>query len=146
MRRPSLPTGSRRWILAAGGVVVALIVAFTVASSFYIDLLWFRELQFTSVFWTTLRTKILLGLVFGLLFFALLYANLLIVRRSSPSGPPLRIVSPEQEALDRLRRLADPYLRWVVPAACAVLALLVGINTASQWSTYLLWRNGQGES
>ncbi|MEZ5409470.1 MAG: UPF0182 family protein [Acidimicrobiales bacterium] len=146
MRRPSLPTGSRRWILAAAAIVVVLIVAFTVASSFYIDLLWFRELRFTSVFWTTLRTKVLLGLVFGLLFFALLYANLLIVRRSSPSGPPLRIVSPEQEALDRLRRLADPYLRWVVPAACAVLALLVGINTSSQWSTYLLWRNGQGET
>lgn len=146
MRRPSLPTGSRRWILAAAAVVVVLIVAFSVASSFYIDLLWFRELKFTSVFWTTLRTKILLGLVFGLLFFALLYANLLIVRRSSPSGPPLRIVSPEQEALDRLRRMVDPYLRWVVPTACAVLALLVGINTSSQWSTYLLWRNGQGES
>lgn len=146
MRRPSLPTGSRRWIIAAAAVVVVLIVAFSVASSFYIDLLWFRELSFTSVFWTTLRTKVLLGLVFGLLFFALLYANLLIVRRTSPAGPPLRIVSPEQEALDRLRRLAEPYLRWVVPAACALLALLVGINTSSQWSTYLLWRNGQGET
>jgi len=146
MRRPSLPTGSRRWILAAAAVVVVLIVTFTVASSFYIDLLWFRELSFTSVFWTTLRTKVLLGLVFGLLFFALLYANLLIVRRSTPARPPLRVVSPEQEALDRLRRTAEPYLRWVVPAACAALALLVGINTSSQWSTYLLWRNGQGQS
>jgi uncharacterized protein len=48
---------------------------------FYTDWLWFREVQFTSVFVTVLQTQALLGLVTGAVFFLILYGNVTLVRR-----------------------------------------------------------------
>ena len=116
-----------------------LAVAFTVMSTFYVDLLWFREVGLTGVFWTELRTKVALGTVFGMLFFALLYVNLLVTRRLAP--PPVRFLTPEQEAVERIRMTIEPYLWWLLPIGATVLALLVGIGVSRQWQVFLLWRN-----
>jgi uncharacterized membrane protein (UPF0182 family) len=138
--RMSLPH-RRRWplILIIGFVLLAIV--FTLMSQFYIDLLWFKEVDFSGVFWATIRTKVVLGVVFGLLFFAVLYVNLLIVRRVKPVT---RILTPDQEAIERIRQGFEPYLRWLLPLGAAVLALLVGIGVSGQWQTFLLWRNSAG--
>jgi uncharacterized protein len=132
---------SRRWPLIVLVSVVALAILFTVMSQFYVDLLWYREVGFSAVFWSVIRTKSLLGLVFGALFFAILYANLLMVRRMSPQT---RIVTPDQEVIERLRMTLEPQLGWILPAGCAVISLLVGISVAGNWQTYLMWRHSSG--
>ena len=132
----------RRWPLYVIGALVALAVLFTVMSTFYVDLLWFREVELASVFWTELRTKVVLGLVFGLLFFALLFANLLVSRRIAPAPP--RFLTPEQEAIERVRMAFEPYLGWLVPVGAGLLSLLVGIGVSRQWQVFLLWRNSTG--
>ncbi len=131
----------RRWPAYVIIAVVLLAVLFTFMSQFYVDLLWYREVDFASVFWTTLRTKVVLGLVFGVVFFALLYVNLVIVRRFSPTT---RALTPDQEVVERIRQSFEPYLRWILPVGAAVLALLVGIGVSGQWQTYLLWKNSAG--
>ena len=80
-----LPSRSRRWPLILIGAVIVVIVLFTALSGFVIDLLWYREIDQSGVFWTVLRTKTVLAVVFGLLFFAILYVNLVIARRIRPS-------------------------------------------------------------
>ena len=137
-----IPTRQRRWPAFVIGGIVVLAVLFTVMSTFYIDLLWYREINQSGVFWTELRTKVALGAVFGLLFFGLLYANLLVTRRLAP--PPLRFLTPEQEAIERVRLAFEPILGWALPVAAAVLALLVGIGVSRQWQVFLLWRNSSG--
>ena len=137
-----IPTRQRRWPAFVIGGMVVLAVLFTVMSTFYIDLLWYREINQSGVFWTELRTKVALGAVFGLLFFGLLYANLLVTRRLAP--PPLRFLTPEQEAIERVRLAFEPILGWALPVAAAVLALLVGIGVSRQWQVFLLWRNSSG--
>ena len=137
-----MPGPRRRWPAFVIGGLVALALLFTVMSSFYVDLLWFREVDQDQVFWTALRTKAVLGLVFGLVFFALLYANLLIARRIAP--PPMPFLTPEQEAVERVRMAFEPYLGWLVPIAAGVLALLVGIGVSRQWQVFLLWRHSAG--
>ena len=47
----------------------------------YPDWLWFREVQFTSVFVTVLQTQILLGVVTGAAFFLILHGNVTLARR-----------------------------------------------------------------
>ncbi len=131
----------RRWPLFVVAGLVLLAILFTFMSQFYVDLLWYREVDFSSVFWTTLWTKLLLGLVFGLLFFALLIVNLLIVRRSSPTT---RVLTPDQEVVERIRQTFQPYLRWIVPLGAGLLALTVGVGVSRQWQTYLLWKNSGG--
>src|SRR2546428_13569954 len=93
-----LPGRSRRWPLVVIGAVVVAIVLFTALSGFVIDLLWYREINQSGVFWTVLRTKTVLAGVFGLLFFVFLYVNLFIVGRYRPNT---RISSPDKEVLDR---------------------------------------------
>lgn len=136
-----LPARPRRWPVYVILALILLAVIFTVMSQVYVDFLWFREVKLTSVFWTTIRTKVLLGFAFGAIFFVLLLVNLLIVRRSSPSA---RVMTPEQEMIERVRQGVEPYLRWLLPLAAGVLALFVGIAVSHQWQTYLLWRNSGG--
>jgi hypothetical protein len=131
----------RRWPLIVVGAIVVLAIVFQFLSSFFIDLLWYREVDQSGVFWTALWTKLLLGLVAAALFFGLLYTNLLIARRLRPDIVPL---TPDQEILERLRDQAGPTLRWLVPLGAAVLAILVGIAASGQWDTFLLWRNSGG--
>ena len=133
----------RRWPAIAVGVVVLLIILFTVLSGFVIDVLWYREVGLSTVFWTTLRTKTMLGIVFGLAFFALLYANLLIAKWITPTT---RVLTPDQEVLERIRETLDPYVRWVLPVGALVLAFLVGLGVSGEWETFLLWRHGSGLS
>lgn len=133
--------GRRRWPYVVVGAGALILILFTALSGFFVDMLWFREVGFSEVFWGVLWTKVLLALVFGLAFFAVLYANLLIVRRLTPRFRPLTL---EQEILDRYRMAAEPYLRWLLPTFAAVVAFFVGLGVTSQWRTFLLWRNASG--
>jgi uncharacterized protein len=136
-------SGRRRVLLIIAGVVAGLLLAFTALSGFFVDVLWFREVGFSDVFWSILRTKVLLGVAFGLAFFVLLYVNLWIVRRITPKFQPL---TPEQEVIERYRMQFEPYIKWLLPLFALVIAVFVGIGVTGQWQTYLLWRNGSGLS
>ncbi|HEX9716686.1 MAG TPA: UPF0182 family protein, partial [Actinomycetota bacterium] len=135
------PVGGRRWLLIAAAVAAALLIGLTALSGFFVDLLWFREVGYTQVFWTILRTKIALGLIFGAAFFAILYANLLIVRMLTPRYRPL---TPDQEVIERYRVAFEPYAWWLLPVIAGVIALFVGFGVTAQWRTFLLWRNSSG--
>ncbi len=134
-------TRRRRWLLIVAAVVVLLVIFLNVMSGFYIDLLWFKEVGFQNVFWTVFWSKVVLGLLFGLVFFGILYANLLIVRRLTP---PFRTFTPEQEVVERYRVAIEPYAKWILPGLSLVIALFVGIGASSQWQAFQLWRNSGG--
>src|SRR2546430_7588740 len=136
-----LPGRSRRWPLVVIGAAVVAIVLFTALSGFVIDLLWYREINQSGVFWTVLRTKTVLAVVFGLLFFVILYVNLVIARRIRPTT---RILAPDQEVLERIRDVTDPLVRWALPVGSAVLAFLVALGVTGEWSNFLLWKNSSG--
>jgi uncharacterized protein len=133
--------GRRRLIIVVVAVVAAFLVLFTALSGFFIDVLWFREVRLSDVFWTVLRTRVFLGLAFGLTFFVLLFSNLWIVRRITPR---FHALTPEQEIIERYRMQFEPYIRWLLPLFAFVIAFFVGLGVTSQWQTYLLWRNGSG--
>jgi hypothetical protein len=128
----------RRWLLIIGAGIVLALIILSVLAGFYVDVLWFRELGYSSVFWSVFWTRVLLGTVFGLAFFALLYANLLIVRRITPR---YRVFSPQEEIIERYRLAFEPYVGWVLPAFAGLIALFVGIGVSDQWQNFLLWRN-----
>jgi uncharacterized membrane protein (UPF0182 family) len=140
-RIPAASSGRRRLAVIAIAVLAGIVVAFTALSGFFVDVLWFREVGFSDVFWKVFRTKVVLGLVFGIVFFALLYVNLWIVRRITPR---YRSLTPEQEIIDRYRMQFEPYAWWLVPAFAAVIAFFVGLGVTSQWRTFLLWQNSGG--
>ena len=97
-------------------VVIAALILLSTAGQIlglYTDWLWFREVQFTSVFVTVLRTEILVGVVTGVAFFVILYGNVALARRLAPRA--VLVVADDALGLpspDILR----PYLRRLDPA------------------------------
>jgi uncharacterized protein len=134
IRQPS----RRRWVLIALGVIVLLGIILSSLTGFYVDLLWFREVRFSSVFWSVFWSKVVLGVIFGVLFFILLGINLFIVRRITPRYRPF---SPEQEVIERYRSAFEPYARYIIPGVVALISLFVGLGAAGQWQTFLLWKS-----
>ncbi|HYZ12096.1 MAG TPA: UPF0182 family protein [Actinomycetota bacterium] len=140
-RIPQASAPRRRLLVGIIVFLAALALAFTALSGFFIDVLWFREVGYSQVFWSILGTKFTLGLLFGIAFFLLLYANLWIVRRITPRYQPL---APEQEIIERYRLQFEPYAWWLIPLFAAVIAFFVGLGVTGQWRTFLLWRNSSG--
>ncbi|MGH2710961.1 MAG: UPF0182 family protein, partial [Actinomycetota bacterium] len=123
--------------------LAALAVLFGALSGFYIDVLWFREVSFSSVFWTRFWSRLALGAIFGAAFFALLYANLLIVRRLRPR---YRVFSPEEEVVERYRAAFEPYAKWVLPGISLLFGAIAGASIAGSWESFQLWRVADGIS
>ncbi len=139
----SIAPRRRRWPTYLIAIIAAGILLFTLLAGFVVEVLWYDEIGQQGVFWHTLWTKVLLGLAFGLLFFALLYVNLVIARRLRPA---VMIMPNPLDPVERIRDLTEPYLRWLLPVGAAVLALLVGLGVSGNWQEYLLWRNAAGVS
>jgi len=128
----------RRWPLVVAGILLVLVWAASRLARFFLNLLWFREVGKTQVFWGVLGAEVGLGLLTGLGTAVIVGGNLWVVERLSvPAG--LRPV--EEAGVESLRRMLVPLLRWLRLGVVAVLGLLVGLYGAGQWRTYMLWRN-----
>ena len=73
------------WVLLA--VLAVLIFGAAPLLYWYSELLWFREVGQTGVFWTIISLKVKLALVFGVAVFALLLGNALLARALAPRTP-----------------------------------------------------------
>jgi uncharacterized membrane protein (UPF0182 family) len=137
---PGLPRLPRapRLVGPVIGALVALLLVLGVLTSVYTDLLWFRSVDYSSVFATRLRTQLLLFVLFGLLLAVLVGANMAIAYRLRP---PFRPLSLEQQNLERYRVAMEPYLTPLLFISAGVLGVLGGLSAAGRWRTWLLWRN-----
>src|SRR5918992_3347093 len=124
--------------MVAIGIIVAAFVVLTFLSNFYVDLLWYREVELSQVFWTRIWTQAGLASAFFTPFFAPPLVTLYVTRRLAP-----RIVAltPEQEIVERFRENVEPYLRWAIPLGAAVLSIFVGLAASGHWQEFLLWRS-----
>ena len=136
-----IPYARRRWPIIVISILVGLFLLLTFLSNFYVDVLWYREVALSEVFWTRIWAQAGLAAAFFVAFFALLMANLYVTRRLAPRVVAL---TPEQEIVERFRENAEPYLRWAVPLGAAVLSVFVGLAAAGHWQEFLLWRSSSG--
>jgi uncharacterized protein len=128
----------RRWTLAVLLLAFLALAAVGSVSRFYTDLLWFREIDKSSLFWGMLRTKAFIGLLAGLGTAAIVGVNLWLVERLAPRYV-LNVVSPPQ--VERPRAVLSPYLRPLRLGIAAFLGLVVGLQASGLWQAFLLWRN-----
>src|SRR6187402_2272306 len=101
-----IPYARRRWPVVAIGVVVAAFILLSVLSSFYVDVLWYREVRLSRVFWTRIWAQAGLAAAFFITFFALLIVNLSVTRRLAPT---IVALTPEQEIVERFKENVEPY-------------------------------------
>lgn len=100
---------------------------FLAGTSFYLDLLWFRELQYAQVFWTSYLTRWGLRLGAWLFFFTILFVNLLITRRHILSFPNLFL---------REKLMASGFMHMLTPRRLTGLFLAVSAVVSFIFSGY----------
>ncbi|MEU3832595.1 UPF0182 family protein [Streptomyces microflavus] len=133
------PSRRVRTLLMTLGVLAVLAMAFVMFAGFWTDWLWYRSVAYSSVFTTTLWTKIGLFLVFGLLMALAIGLNIWLAHRLRP---PLSAMSLEQQSLDRYRMSVAPFKKWVLLAVTALVGLIAGASASGQWRTWLMYVNG----
>ena len=129
----------RRAPLAITAVILTVIGAIFLAfSGYYIDWLWFKSVDFTSVWTKVLTTKIELFLIVGLLTSAIISANIYFAYKRRPFYVPTAI---ELNGVERLRSQIEPFLRYIFIGIIVVLTYFAGTSGALFWREYLLFKN-----
>jgi uncharacterized membrane protein (UPF0182 family) len=115
-------------LFVIGAILVSL-------SGFYADILWFRSVNFSSVWKTTSSTKAELFLAFGLLTSLIISSNIYLAHRNRPIYVPTSI---EADNIERYRGQLDPIKRYVLIAvsiSCLLLCWNVWITTLADLAT-----------
>lgn len=132
------PARQRVFIIVAA-IIGGLVTAFMALAGLWTDKMWFDSVDFGAVFTTTLLTKVLLFVVVGGVTALAIWGSATIAYRGRPMFAP---TTPEAEALDRYRAAFEPIRRLATVIGALVFGLLAGQGASAQWSTYLMWRNG----
>lgn len=126
---------SSRWLWVFVGIALLLGLTATGLASFYTDVLWFKEVGFLSVFIKILVSQVGIGLLGGLFFFVITFANLeAVLWRRQDFTLIGGLVMPVPITLPRRAR------NWILLPA-AVVGVLGGIASYSQWHVVLAFFN-----
>ncbi|MBC7592613.1 MAG: UPF0182 family protein [Kineosporiaceae bacterium] len=117
--------------------LAALLLVGSVFTSIWTDRLWYKSVGFSNVFGTIIGTRILLFAVFGVIFGAVVMANIVLAFRLRPATVPMRRDDPAY----RYREALTPILRPVVIVLAIILTAITGSVAAGKWETFQLWRN-----
>ena len=71
-------------------IVIVVIVALIVFLRYYVDWLWFGEVALRTVFWRRISTGAIVGPIFAVVFFAIMYGNIELACRFAPKYRPLK--------------------------------------------------------
>jgi hypothetical protein len=121
------------WLILALATIALLSTAGQTLG-FYTDWLWFREVQFTSVFVTVLRTQVLLGMVTGAAFFLILYGNVTLARRLATRET--LVVAEDLPGLPS-PEILEPFLSRLTLPVSVLLALFAGWLGTDRWELVL---------
>lgn len=120
-------------------LLILVVVVWPIFAGFYTELLWYDHLGYSSVMLTSLWTKIMLGLVVGLISTGILLVNYRTARRLSPHIQPVEFIEIDGE------RLPAPNIAVSIGRFAIPLVVLVGLFFTSTgwsaWETYLRFRH-----
>ena len=130
-----------RWALGIlAGVLILLALSLRAIATFWTDFLWFDSLDLSAVWRRLLSARLTLGVAVTLVFFVILFVNLLVAERLAPRFRP--VVGPEDEVVVRYRQLVDGRQRVLSFGLALLVALVPGLSAANQWKAWLLFRFG----
>ena len=132
-RRPS------RWLILVAVAAFLLLMALSGLATAWTDYLWFSSVGATSVWVTTLLSRILLALIGFAVAALVIWINLEVVSRCKVD--PLVGGGPDDEVIRRFRQWIGARRIRAHLAGATILGLLLGVAIASWWRDVLVWLN-----
>ena len=129
---------NRTPLAVTAGILVALGALLLSLSGFYIDWLWFKSVDFTSVWSTILSTKVQLFLITGLISSIVISLNIYLAYKRRPFYVPTSI---ELNGVERIRAQIEPILRLVFVGLFLAITYFAGTSGALYWREWLLFKN-----
>ena len=129
---------NRTPLLITIAILVAIGAALMSLSGFYVDWLWFKSVNFSSVWSTVLTTKIELFLIIGLLTSVIVSLNIFIAFKRRPLYVP---TSFELNGLERLRGQIEPIRVYVFAALVVGITYFAGTSGMVFWKDWMLFKN-----
>jgi uncharacterized membrane protein (UPF0182 family) len=129
---------NRSPLVITAAILVALGALVTYFSGYYIDWLWFKSVDATTVWSTVLTTKIQLFVIVGILTSATISLNIYLAYKRRPLYVPTSI---EVSGLERLRAQVEPIRRWVFLGIILVLTYFAGTSGMVFWREWMLFKN-----
>jgi uncharacterized membrane protein (UPF0182 family) len=119
----------RARVAIALAVLVVVVVALVIFLRYYVDWLWFGEVGLRTVFWKSIALRAIVGPIFAVAFFVILYVNVEIVCRFAPKYRPIEGV----DITEAVSPLAVRRVRQAGLALSLVGAVIVGFATSGSW-------------
>ncbi len=138
-RSPRHRHRARWWVLGFIVVLIILLVSLRSLAGLYTDSLWFSSVGYHNVFSTLVVIKLGLFGVFGAIFFAVLWINLVVCDRIA--GHDI-VLAQEDELVRRYQQYVRPYAGRIYVALAFILALIGASGTIGQWNNWILFRHG----
>jgi uncharacterized membrane protein (UPF0182 family) len=132
----------RGWMIAVVVLLIVLLFSLRGLAGFYTDFLWFDSLGQGGTWERLLTAKIVPALVFTVVFFLIMLANLVIADRLAPR---LRIgpTTPEDEMVARYRSATERFTGRIRVGVALFFALIAGIGVSAQWQEWILFTHRQ---
>jgi uncharacterized membrane protein (UPF0182 family) len=130
----------RGWMIGVVVVLVVLLFSLRGLAGFYTDYLWFDSLGQGSTWSSLLAARVAPALVFTVVFFVIMFVNLVIADRIAPK---YRAMGPEDELIARYQQVAGPFMMRIRIGVSLFFALIAGIGVSSQWKQWILFTHYQ---
>jgi len=130
-----------KWIII--GIIFLVVIIVGAIASIYIDLIWFKSVQYVTVFWKILLTKGIVMLFFAAVFFVLSFINLSFARRFAPEFQVEisqdEFERPEIQLYKSLQNIQvnKKFVLWF----SLIVALFMGFSEGSSWEKILIYLN-----
>lgn len=119
-------------------VLTILAVVLVSLSGFYVDYLWFRSVDYSSVWTTLLVTRATLFFAFGLVTSLVIVANIIVAYKRRPIYVPTTV---EADNLERYRAQIEPIRKIAIVGIFLAIIYFAGSAGSQFWESWLLYRN-----
>ena len=134
-------TKNIKWIII--GIIFLIVIVVGAIASIYIDLIWFKSVQYVTVFWKILLTRGAVIIFFTALFFIISYINLTFARRFAPEFKVEisqdEFERPEIQLYKSLQNIQvnKKFVLWF----SLIVALFMGFSEGTSWEKILIYLN-----
>ena len=131
---------NKKLLIVFGLLILLIIVLLWVVAAIYPDWLWFDNLNFFSVFWTMLLSKLGFGLAVWLAFLLILFVNLYVARRLNPGQGSSVSFGTEGGYLSQLGLSGKASSAFLI-GLILLVSFIIASRDADQWPMALRFLN-----